>query len=41
MVIHWSLIIKKFGANIQHIAGFDNIVYDALIILPYTSTDKY
>ena len=27
--------------NIQHIAGFDNILADTLDRLPYTSVDKY
>ena len=39
--MHWKLILKRFGLNIQHIAGVDNIVADKLSRLPYTSVDKY
>ena len=37
----WRLIIKDFGPNIQHIAGVDNIVSDAISILPSMTRDKY
>ena len=37
----WKLILKEFGPNIQHIAGFDNIVADTLIRLPSTPNNKY
>ena len=37
----WWLIIEEFGTNIQHIAGFNNIVADTLIRLPYTPSNKY
>ena len=40
-VIHWRLIIKEFGPNIQHIAGFENIVAGTISKIPYTSVDKY
>ena len=40
-VMRWRLILEGFGPNIQHIAGFDNIVADTLSILPSTPSDKY
>ena len=39
-VIHWRLILKTFGPNIQHIAGAENIVAYTLSRLPYTPRDK-
>ena len=39
--MHWRLIIKEFGPNIQYIAGVDNIVSDTLSRLLYTTSDKY
>ena len=39
-VIRYRLILKEFGPKIQHIDGFDNIVYETLSILPYTSRNK-
>ena len=40
-VIWWKLILGQFVPNIQHIAGFDNILADKLIRLPYTPVNKY
>ena len=40
-VMHWRLIMKEFGPNIQHIAGVDNIVADTLSRPPSTPRDKY
>ena len=39
--MHWRLIIKEFGPNIQHISEVDNIVHDTLSRFPSTSIDKY
>ena len=36
----WRLIIEKFGPNIQHIAGVDNIVADTLSGMPYVSSNN-
>ena len=35
-----KLILKEFGTNIQHISAVDNIVADALTIMPYVSIDQ-
>ena len=32
---------KKFGTNVQHIAGVDNIVADTLSRLPSTTVNRY
>ena len=40
-VMHWRLILKEFGSNIQHIAGVDKIVSDILSRFPSTYFDKY
>ena len=40
-VIRWQLILEDFGPNIQHIAGFDNIVDDTLIRLSSNPRNKY
>ena len=40
-VMHWQLILKEFGPNIQHIAGVENIVADMLSRLSYTPINKY
>ena len=40
-VMHWRLIIKEFGLNVQHIYGVENMVADIIIILPSTSVDNY
>ena len=40
-VMRWQLIIEDFGPNIQHIAGFDNIVSDTLSRFPSTPSNKY
>ena len=39
--MHWKIIIKKFGYDIQHKAGVDNIVADTLSRLPSTPIDKH
>ena len=38
--MHYQLILKEFGPNIQNIFVFDNILADTLNILPSTSVDK-
>ena len=40
-VIWWQIIFEKFGTNIRHIYGFDNMVTDTLSLSPYTPVDKY
>ena len=40
-VMRWQPIIEELWPNIKHITGVDNIVYDTLIRLPYTPSDKY
>ena len=40
-VMHWRLILKEFGTNIQHTAGVDNIVSAMISRQPYSSVDKY
>ena len=37
----WRLILDKFGPNIRHIYGVDNIVADNLSRLPYIFVNKY
>ena len=39
-VMRWRLILEEFGPNIQHIAGVDNVVADALSRLPSANTDE-
>ena len=39
-VMQWRLILEEFGHNIQHIAGVDNKVADALSRLPWANTDR-
>ena len=39
--MRWQLMLEDFGPNIQHIAGFDNIVADTLSIFPSTSSNNY
>ena len=39
-VMPWQLILEKFGPNIQHIAGVDNIVSDKLSRLASTPSDN-
>ena len=39
-VMQWISIIGKFGPDIQHIAGVDNIVADMLSRFPPASIDK-
>ena len=39
-VMHWRLILEEFGNNIQHIAGFENLVADTLSRFSYTSIDN-
>ena len=38
-VMHWRLIIEDFGPTINHISGVDNIVYDTISRLPYTTVN--
>ena len=40
-VMHWQLILKEFGPNIQHISLVDNIVANMLRIFLSTPSDKY
>ena len=40
-VMHWRLILKEFGPNIQHVAGVDNIIADTLSRLSSMPSDKY
>ena len=41
-VMHWRLILKEFGPNIQHIAGVEKIVVaDTRSKFPYNSVNKY
>ena len=40
-MMSWRLIIEEFEANIQHIAGVDNIVAGLLSKLQYEPVDKY
>ena len=40
-VIRWQLILEYFGTNIQHIAGFENIVSDTISRFPSTQGDNY
>ena len=36
-MIHWQLVIKEFGTNIQHISGVENMLSDMLDRLPYST----
>ena len=40
-VMWWRLILEEYGPNIQHIAGVDNVVADALLSrLPSANNDE-
>ena len=40
-IVMWCRhILKEFGPNIQNISGFDNIVYDIIIRLPYETKNQ-
>ena len=39
--MRWQFIIEWFGLTVQYIYGVGNTVYNALIILTYTSVKKY
>ena len=38
-LMYWILILKKFGPNIQHISGVDNIMEHPLRIFQYTTNN--
>ena len=38
--MRWRLILEEFGPDIQHIAGEQNVVADAISRLPTTNQDQ-
>ena len=40
-VMHWQLILREFGPNIQHIYGVENVVADTFSRFLSTPSIKY